>query len=249
MAIHKLSISFLVLMLFLSATSFSANSNDCYVIKLDGHKIKGRAITADDNGNITLTINDKMKMPFRYRKYRLAVIPKPDNVKRYEDLLEGEKYNDIIENYDKMMKHYKFVGWSYTIITTQTEALLKLNKLEEAKKVLRQASQYPGVELEKINNAMIRVYIADSNFDKAETILKQQISKGNEETAMNAFLLRGEMAEKRGLKKEAVLEYLKVLILFNDKNNSSLRDQAKNKAVILLTQLKDPRKDKIANYK
>ena len=63
--------------------------------------------------------------------------------------------------------------------------------------------------------------------------------------AAKAFNMRGEALLAQGQKKQAVLEYLKTLLLFDKKKVQAERAYAKKQAVAIMKELKDPRVGKI----
>jgi len=65
-----------------------------------------------------------------------------------------------------------------------------------------------------------------------------------------AFNLRGQIREAQGQKKEAVLEYLKTVLLFEGKGKIRRdREMARLKAIALMKELNDPRAAKIEALK
>lgn len=221
---------------------------DCYVVRADGSKMKGKDLTADEKGNLLLIVDDKLKMPFRVGSYKYGFIPKPKEVAALEKLFEEKNYDGIIKAASAVFEKYKYLGWSNVIAATEAEAYLAQGKTNEARKVISAAARIGGEYREKLNGSIVKLYIADKDFDKAEAILKAQLRNADEQLAAQAFCLLGELAEARDDKKQAVLEYLKVLMLFEGKSVSDVRALAKSRALKLMREMKDPRIDKIAAY-
>ncbi len=244
----------LLKLLFLAAICAPAwlqaqGKQDCYVITSDGRKISGRALIADKQGNLNLDVDGKMKMPFRVGQYKMGFVSKPKEVAALEQLFAEKKYDQVISQAEGVFEKYKFLGWCNVIASLHADSLLIDNKVAEAKRVLVAANRLAGEQRELLEGSMVKIYIADKDYDKAESVLKRQMSSADEVKAAQAFCLYGEMAEAKGDKKQAVLEYLKVLMLFeNNKKVEDSRNLAKTRATKLMRELNDPRVDKIAAY-
>ena len=222
---------------------------DCYVITADNRKINGQGLTADAQGNLVLDVDGKLKMPFRAGQYKMGFVSKPKEVAALEQLFAEKKYDQVISQADGVFAKYKYLGWSNVIASMHADALLTGNKVAEAKRVLVAANRLAGEQRELLEASMVKIYIADKDYDKADSVLKRQMVSADEAKAAQAFCLFGEMAEAKGDKKQAVLEYLKVLMLFeNNKKVDEVRSMAKSRATKLMRELNDPRVDKIAAY-
>jgi hypothetical protein len=179
----------------------------------------------------------------------MGFVSKPKEVAALEQLFAEKKYDQVISQADGVFAKYKYLGWSNVIATMHADALLTGNKVAEAKRVLVAANRLAGEQRELLEASMVKIYIADKDYDKADSVLKRQMVSADEAKAAQAFCLFGEMAEAKGDKKQAVLEYLKVLMLFeNNKKVDEVRSMAKSRATKLMRELNDPRVDKIAAY-
>lgn len=221
---------------------------DCYVIRADGSKMKGRELTADAKGNLLLIVDDKLKMPFQTGSYKYGFIPKPKEVAALEKLAEEKNYAEISKTAAAVFEKYKYLGWCNVIAALEAEACLAQDKINDARKIISAASRLAGEYRDRLNGVIVKLYIADKDYSKAEAILKKQLQNADDLTAAQAFCLLGELAEARDDKKQAVLEYLKVLMLFDSKNAGDYRATAKTRALKLMREMKDPRIDKIAAY-
>jgi tetratricopeptide (TPR) repeat protein len=221
---------------------------DCYVIRADGTKLKGRVLTADNKGNLMLSVDDKLEMPFGVGSYRYGFIPKPAEVAALEKLFDEKNHAEVIKSAPAVFDKYKYLGWCYVIAALEAESHLAQGKINDARRVISSASRLGGEHRDKLNGAIVKLYIADKDFAKADAILKRQLRDADDSTAAQAFCLLGEMAEAQDDKKQAVLEYLKVLMLFDGKKAGEARTIAKSRALRLMREMKDPRVDKIAAY-
>ncbi|NMA43655.1 MAG: hypothetical protein GX946_09780 [Oligosphaeraceae bacterium] len=242
--------SFLRFFLLLSALPMLllAQRQDCYVIRTDGGRVRGRELSADAKGNLVLNVDDKMTMPFKVGEYRYGFVPKPAEVTTLEKLFQENKYEELLKNAQAVFDKYKFLGWNNVIAALQAESYLAAGNTNEARRCIAAAHRIQGEYRDKLNGAIVKLYIADKEYDKAEAILNRQLRVADEQLAAQAFCLMGEMAEAKDDKKQAVLEYLKVLMLFEGKECADMRSLAKSKALRLMREMKDPRVDKIAAY-
>lgn len=221
---------------------------DCYVIRADGSRLRGRALSADAKGNLTLEVDDKLKMPFGPGSYRYGFVPKPQEVAALEKLFAEKNYDDVIKNAPAVFDKYKYLGWCYVIAALQAESYLAQDKTNDARRVISAASRLGGEYRERLSASIVKLYIADKDFARADALLKRQLRDADDSSAAQAFCLLGEMAEAQDDKKQAVLEYLKVLMLFEEKKVGETRAIAKSRALRLMREMKDPRIDKIAAY-
>ncbi len=221
---------------------------DCYVIRADGSRLRGRALSADAKGNLTLEVDDKLKMPFGPGSYRYGFVPKPQEVAALEKLFAEKNYDEVIKNAPAVFDKYKYLGWCYVIAALQAESYLAQDKTNDARRVISAASRLGGEYRERLSASIVKLYIADKDFARADALLKRQLRDADDSSAAQAFCLLGEMAEAQDDKKQAVLEYLKVLMLFEEKKVGETRAIAKSRALRLMREMKDPRIDKIAAY-
>jgi len=247
--IKSLAFCLLGLGIFSSPIILQAQSRqDCYVIRADGTRLKGRALSADAKGNLTLEVDDKLRMPFGPGSYRYGFVPKPQEVAVLEKLFAEKNYDAVIKSAPAVFDKYKYLGWCYVIAALQAESYLAQNKTNDARRVISAASRLGGEYRERLSASIVKLYIADKDFARADALLKRQLRDADDSSAAQAFCLLGEMAEAQDDKKQAVLEYLKVLMLFEEKKVGETRAIAKSRALRLMREMKDPRIDKIAAY-
>lgn len=241
----------LAVAILLTGSRLSAQAKPtCFVVDNTGNRIPGVNITAEENGDLVLQpdASGKIKRPFKAGSYRYAFIPKPTEVTELEKLAETKKYADLLKAAPPVFNKYRSLGWSYVIAALQVEALLADDKVSEAKRIFQEGARFPGEFREKMENAEILILVASKDYDRADERLKRQMLNADEQVAAQAFCLRGMVAEARGDKKQAILEYMKPLMLFDAKKGGEYRSVAKKNAVRLMQELNDPRVGKIENY-
>ncbi|MBP1582448.1 MAG: hypothetical protein J6866_00700 [Victivallales bacterium] len=240
-------IGFLVLALTASLLP-AQGKGECFVIKGDNTRIKGQKLTSDDQGNLTLDVDGKIQQNFKRGQYKYGCIPKPQAVAELEKLFEAKKYAEVTAKAPAEFAKYKYLGWSYTIAALEAEAWLAQGNVEKANKAYMEGARIAGENRDRLEETSMRIFIARKEYDKVENLLKKKMLNADNQQAARAFNLRGDIALAKGDKKQAVLEYLKTLMLFEGKKVANERAEAKEKATKLLRELKDPRVDKISGY-
>ena len=245
----RVSLYFSVLLLFCFTMNLRAQRRaECYVIRSDGSKLQGRELSVDSKGVLTLIVDDKMRMPFSPGSYKHGFVPKPKEVEELEKLYEEKKFAELAAKAPQVFEKYKLLGWCNVIAALHAEALLQENKSADARKVIASAARMSGEFRESLDAAIVKLYIADKEYDKAEAILRRQLRSAEDQAAAQAFLLMGELAEAKNDKKQAVLEYLKVMMLFEGRRVKDEKALAKSRATKLMREMRDPRVDKITAY-
>lgn len=235
-------------MALLSAATVYAQKN-CYVVKADGSTQKAETIKVKNaEGDIEVIVEKNIPpINFTRRQYRYAFIPKPKNVEQLEQLLMDKKYQEVIKYAPQLFNNVKFIGWGDFVASCECEAHIALKNPAEAKKSLAKAKSATGGNQSAVLKAEIQCLIADGQFQKVEAYLKQLMTSKDDNTAAFAFNMKAKVYYAQGQKKLAVNEYLKTLLLFEPKNKKTVNDRqlAKQEAVAIMRELKDPRAAKI----
>ena len=208
-----------------------------FIISKQNKKIIADKITADLRGNLTYTargVSQKMKPS----AYIYARIPAPKAIKQAYATIKSKKYADAVRAFDKAYKHYRYLGWDVYCIYYSAIALNKLGKKAEAIAKINQLTKQPE-DRQKLPRYMearkllAELYIAESEFDKAQEILKELGSASNASIAAFANNKQGDILYKKGKKKDALLMYLRTVLLF-DKSNTKERPKALKKTIEIL---------------
>ena len=219
-----------------------AQKQECYVINAMGQRQKAMAVKADSQGNLTVQIDDRLKVPYKAGSYKFAFIPKPKEINELEKLLSEEEYEELITASATVFDAYKYLGWADAIAALQYEAFLATGKPEKAHDVYQLALKFPHDNNLKIQRMHLMELVTQQQYDIIEQEAKKLILSKDDSLAAFAFNLRGLAYEAKGQKKEAVVEYLKTVLLFDGKGKTKReRDKARLKAIALMKELKDPR--------
>jgi len=205
-------------------------------------KIRADKISADSKGVLTYTasgFSQKMKPS----AYRYARVPKPRSVSKAYSKLKSKKYAEAIKAFKKAYKQYRYLGWNvyciyytakaYDKLGKKTEAIAEINKITAPPQDKTKLSRY--MEAKKL---LAELYIAESKFDKAYLVLKELGKAPSPAIAAFANNKQGDILAKQGKQKDAVLMYLRTVLLF-DKTNKKERPEALIKTIKLLKTRKD----------
>ena len=236
-----------LLVVMIAFAALSTYAQKCYVVKADGSRQKAEDIKVKNaNGDLNVFVNkNQQPILFSRNMYRYAVVPKPQQVEQLGNNLLADKYDEVIAAAKQLYDAYKFLGWGDYIACCQAQAYLGKNNLDEANKALALAKRTPGPNRDNILETEIKCLIKAGKFDKTEELLKNLMMSKDDNIAAKAFNLRGETLLAQGQKKQAVLEYLKTLLLFDKKKVPAEHAYAKKQAIAIMKELKDPRVSKI----
>lgn len=234
----------------LAASCLFAQKQDSYIITAAGKQQKAISIQADAQGNLTVNVDGKLKASFKAGGYKFAVIPKPKEVADLEKLANEEKYEELITAAPAVFDAYKYLGWADTIAALQCEAYLATNKPQKANETYQLALKFPRENNVKLQRIRLLDLVGKKQYDVVEQEARKLILSKDDSLAAFAFNIRGQIREAQGQKKEAVLEYLKTVLLFEGKGRLKRdRETARQRAIALMKELKDPRVTKIEQIK
>ena len=239
---------FLLLTLFcISGTS--ALAADSFVVTNDGRRLDADAIRADSQGTLEVRIGGATQT-LRRGNYRTVSTPKPKPVELLEKAATQGRYDIVRDKAPEVFDAYRYLGWGGYIATRHGQAYLENNNPERALQIFNQGDDYAELQVnEEEQTALLNKGKAEALLDLGRTeqalgILKNLKTAGNDELAAFAFNAAGRLLAQQGKKKEAVLEYLKTVLLFEPGNVQRERSEAKEQVVKLLKEMGDPRYEK-----
>ncbi len=231
----------LVLLFVLAAGTslMGQKSGRSYVVQKGGKRIEGR-ITAAPNGRVTVTTQNG-SLSLNPAQYEYVVTPMPDEVEALEDLLEKESYNKLAETAPAVFEKYKYLGWADTIARLHCEGLMALKRKADAEKVFAAAKKLPRADEFNLTNVELLFMVHDKKLGEVEKKLATMMASDDDAVMAFVFNMRGRVYELQDKKKEAVLQYLKTFLTFEDRRKvRRFRNEAKASALRLMKELKDP---------
>ncbi len=221
-------------------------AGDCYVVKR-GQKIRGVALKAEANGTLKLQMEKGgPTQTFRRGDYSYGHVPKPKEVEVMENAMAKKSYDPVLKHGSSFFDKYKYLGWGDYISYMQGMAHMAREEYGQAQRIFERGMQYRATHEEDVIRGLTSAYVALKNFDKAEAILKKLMTSEDDKMAAFGFNTRGDILAAKGEKKDAMLDYLKTLLLFRPGKVDAERQKAKRQAVALLKELKDERWKEIA---
>jgi tetratricopeptide (TPR) repeat protein len=210
-------------------------------------------ISADSNGNLTVkSLKNGRLFTTKVKKgdYDYAWVPMSKGLKSIEKKIEGKDYNGALEAIAKYHDKYKYLGWDLFCIYMKALAEAKSGKSAEAIKTLQGVESYeikiPPNEKYLLDSLKLlaNLYIDAGNYAKADAVLEKIAYSKHEETAAYALNAQGEVLNRQGKKKDALVKYMQTVKLFPSKNPH--RAEALCKLANLLKESNDTRSSKFA---
>jgi hypothetical protein len=221
----------------------AAPAKPCYVIDARGQKHEGIELkVTSTSGDIELNVDGRVRLPFKAGGYKTAVIPKPDDVAALEKALVEGRYADIAKATGPLFEKYKYLGWGGGVAYLEGMSLLKQGKAQDALRSFAKGKQFEGEAADDLGRGVVTALLELKETAKVQPMLAAMVTSNRKADAAFAFASRGRMLEDAGKNKEAVLEYLKVLLFFEDGTGvHEFREDARARAVALLKKMNDGR--------
>lgn len=217
---------------------------EAYVMGTDGKKMPVASLSADANGVLTFK-KGKFQQKIKPDKYLYAWTPKPAGVLAADKSLKKKDYAQAVKAYEAAMKTVKFIGWDIYCMYRQAYAQGKSGDNAAAIATLKPLVDYklknPAKEkdLMRALKMLGQLYISTGDFTAAEAVLAKLGNARDDDTAAYALLKRGDILAEQGKKKDAVVMYMQVALLFPKGNKE--RPEALLKTANTLKDMNDAR--------
>lgn len=221
----------------------AAPAPPCYVIDARGQKIEGIELKVTSaGGDIELNVDGRVRLPFKAGSYKSAGIPRPDEVAALQKAFDEGQHAEVIKGAGALFDKYRYLGWGGAVAYLEGMSLLKTGKPQEALRAFEKGKPCAGEAEDDLTRGVVNALLELKDTAKAQPILAALVASSRKADAAFAFLARGRMLEDAGKSKEAVLEYLKVLLFFEDSAAlKETREEARTRAIALLKKLNDGR--------
>jgi len=147
----------------------------------------------------------------------------------------------ILKHAPQVFDRYKLLGWGDHISYLEGMAYVEKKQFQQAKTSFERGSNFTAKHDEELLQGMILALLGLKEVDKAKPMLSKMMKAADKDMAAFAFNVRGDILREEGKKKEAVLEYLKTLLLFRPGSVEREREKARTQVVALLKEMKDSR--------
>jgi tetratricopeptide (TPR) repeat protein len=226
----------------------AAEGDEKYIVLSQGEKIVTTVLFADATGAVTYqlpggTATNKVNLG----SYQKAYIPMPPEVKEMQAAMAGRNYAGVMAACGRAVaKNYQFLGWGGWMMLCEGNAHLALGNASMAlasydRGINLPPDQYRGDLYRGKVGALMRL----DRKDDAKAVVEKMFTQADAKTVAFAFNTRAELLAKEGKRREAILDYLKTILLCKTDEASEARETAKSQVKALLTELKDPRAGEI----
>ena len=222
--------------------SLAAQAQRFFVVYPNGKRRACEDIKADAAGNLSMK-DGASTLNLKRGQYRYVISPKPENVENLERAYSTGNHKAVLANAGKLFDTYKFLGWGGQIVSIEAMSKLATGDAAGALKSVQMASspELVGPHVDAVNKAKISALIALDRGGEAVPALQKLKASKDENLAAFAFLADGQILEKEGRQQEAVLAYLKTVLLFKDGVVDDEKRQARKRLAAILDELGDPR--------
>lgn len=216
------------------------------VVDNDGKRWEGD-VTTDSGGALTVKPDgDKSPNRFLPGRYRYAMIRKPSEVSALETALAAKRFAEVRDKAGAIYRKYRYLGWADLACYCEGMALLQVADPKEAEEAFARGIKALGDQGENHDRCrlgLVLVWQKQGRRDEAHKELMDLVRSPAMTVAVAALTLRAKDFEKRGDKRSAIADYLKIVLFFKeagDRKNPDC-DAAKQAAIRLLQELKDNR--------
>lgn len=210
-----------------------------YVIKADGTKLEGDVITGSADGTISLT-TAQGKFDFKPGQYKEAFADKPADFDTANAAALAKDYAKADEFYQKVIRQYPNLNWDIQAGIRCIHMYVQKGDGAAAEKAADFITSRNKTALSKSPDLQWMVWkalVLNKNFAKVELEAKKAIAEGSHELAARAYMARGDASAAKSLHKEAVLDYLRVVLICEAQKE--VQPEALFKAATALENLKD----------
>lgn len=227
----------LLVALLLSANAFAA-----HVVLKDGTTRRGSGIRATATGDIVLT-TERGNVTFTKDQVLSAHADEPKEYAAAQRAMSAKKYDEAIKLLDTIVKNYRYLTWDVTAGRLLGQAYVGAGKPDEAVKAYeRVLSSSPAERLNADTMwGMRAAMLAAGQYGPLIRQLDEVAAKGSRVDAARAQNMRGDVQLKQNNLNEAVFDYLRTAILFQDVKDPVIQGEAAFKAAQVLETLKDAR--------
>lgn len=212
-----------------------------FVINSAGQQINGSAIQSAADGTVMLTTLNGQTLTFRPGAYRQAVADQPPELAQVAALAKQKQYDAAAQLLKKVKTNYRFLGWD--LRAAQMLARVELARenfdaaVTEYEALFAAQPQLKTVPAER--SKYMQALLGAGRVAETAALVDEDIASGSREAAARAQIVRGDMKAKNGQLEEALLDYLRTAILFEEQTD--VLSEATYKTAVALKKLSDPR--------
>lgn len=232
----------------MAGMSLSA-AEESYIVTAQGERITTAALRADPTGAVWYKPEGgNVEIKANLGQYQEAHIPQPAEVREMDAAFKARNYAGVITAAAKATpKNYQFLGWGGWMALCEGNA-----HFAQSNYPLALASYERGISLPFKDQYQGELYRGKvvclqklGRKDEAKAVVEKMFVNADAKTVAFAFNTRAELLAGENKKREAILDYLKTLMLCKGDEVEDARETARARVKALLTELKDPRAGEI----
>jgi TolA-binding protein len=215
-----------------------------YVTRLDGTRQDGIDIRITPDGNVVLTTAPGQQATFAPGQYQVAVADRPPEYDKAVQLYSGRKYDEAIALLGPVTTRLRGLFWdAYAGALIIQAQIAKGDAAGAVGTADRLVAANPALAANPVaQDALWQALIAAKLYDRLEGLLAKEMEGDSRLNAARAQLARGDLRQGQNRLEEAVMDYLRTALLFNDvKDESEIQAEALFKAAGVLQRNKDAR--------
>lgn len=192
-----------------------------------------------------VTTPDGVTMPVPRAQVERLEIARPATFAQAESLVAGKQFGQAIPILDDIVTKYRMKVWDNEARKLLAQCHMAMNDPKKAAAVLDDyMASVPKADLDPATTLMYwRTLLAAGRGATLKKELDEVVAAGSRPMAAAAMVMRGNMNREAGQKEAAVIDYLRVVILFE--NVKAVQPEALFKAAELLEEMRDARADEL----
>jgi tetratricopeptide (TPR) repeat protein len=231
------------IMSFAVCILLTAQANADKIFFTDGTSKPAQSIRFEATTGQYVVDTDKITMSFDKAKVARVEVAKPASYDKAVQLFNSGNFNEAIPLFQSIVSGYLMLGWDNKARDYMGQAYMKKKDYKNAVTVYN--ALFAAALPSEITPATLKRYqdalLATGEYDKLKKMIDDTIATGSRDNAAMAQITRGDISKKQGKTFDALMDYLRTVILF--KNVEEAQPEALYKAAQCLEELRDPRAD------
>jgi outer membrane protein assembly factor BamD (BamD/ComL family) len=212
-----------------------------FVINSAGSKVVGSAIRSEPDGTVLLTTLNGQTLTFRPGTYQTAFADKPKEMFQVEAMARQGDLDGAAGILRRVKEQYLFLGWDQRAGLMLARVELAREKFEDAaaeyESLFAAQPKFKAVPAER--SRYMQALLGAGRIRETAELIDEDIASGSREAAARAQVVRGDMKLKSGQTEEALLDYLRTVLLFREQTD--VLPEATYKTAAALKKMNDPR--------
>jgi tetratricopeptide (TPR) repeat protein len=212
-----------------------------FVINSAGQQVNGTAIQSAADGTVLLTTLNGQTLTFRAGTYRQAFADKPAEMFQVEAMAKNRDLAGAAAILRRVKEQYAFLGWDLRAAQMLARVELAQKHFEAAaaeyEALFAAQPQLKTIPAERAN--YMQALLGAGRIKETAVLIDEDIASGSRDAAARAQVVRGDMKAANGQYEEALLDYFRTALLFEDQKD--VLPEATYKTAVALKKLNDPR--------